>query len=160
MVVFQTNYGDIKIEVDEANAPVTAANFLDYVQNGFYDDVIFHRIIPGFVIQGGGFDDHMNQKPTNEPIKNESDNGLDNRRGTLSMARTQDPHSATSQFFINLADNEPLNHTGTNPGYAVFGQVVEGMPVVDAIARTPTGRHGPHQDVPRETIKIESAHIA
>lgn len=160
MVIFKTNLGEIHIQVDEDNAPVTAENFLAYVRDGFYEGVIFHRVIPGFVIQGGGFDDGMNQKATREPIKNESDNGLDNERGTLSMARTQDPHSATSQFFINLSDNAPLDSRGRQPGYAVFGRVVEGMDVVDSIAKAPTGSHGFHQDVPQETIKIESAEIA
>lgn len=159
MVIFKTNFGDIHIKVDEDKAPVTAANFLDYVSSGFYDGTIFHRIIPGFVIQGGGFDDNMNQKSTKQPIRNESDNGLENTRGALSMARTQDPHSATSQFFINLEDNAPLNHAGTRHGYAVFGHVVQGMDVVDAIARVPTGNYGMYQDVPQEDVKIESAYI-
>lgn len=161
MVIFKTNLGDIHIEVDEHNAPITAENFLSYVRDGFYDGVIFHRVIPGFVVQGGGFDDNLNQKSTNPPIANESNNGLDNERGTLSMARTQDPDSATAQFFINLEDNEQLNHMGTRPGYAVFARVVEGMDVVDAIAEVPTGAAGPfRQDVPQQTVKIESAEIA
>ncbi|WP_423823949.1 peptidylprolyl isomerase [Salinisphaera sp. SPP-AMP-43] len=161
MVIFKTNLGDIHIEVDEHNAPITAENFLSYVRDGFYDGVIFHRVIPGFVVQGGGFDESLNQKSTNPPIANESNNGLDNERGTLSMARTQDPDSATAQFFINLEDNEQLNHMGTRPGYAVFARVVEGMDVVDAIAEVPTGAAGPfRQDVPQQTVKIESAEIA
>lgn len=160
MVIFKTNLGDIHIEVDEANAPLTADNFLGYVREGFYDGVIFHRVIPGFVVQGGGFDESFQQKTTGAPIRNESANGLDNERGTLSMARTQDPHSATSQFFINLEDNEALNDMGTRPGYAVFGRVVEGMNVVDAIAEVPTGAAGPFgQDAPQETIRIESAEV-
>ncbi|MGB7756314.1 MAG: peptidylprolyl isomerase [Salinisphaera sp.] len=160
MVIFKTNLGDIHIDVDEENAPISAENFLAYAREGFYDGVIFHRVIPGFVVQGGGFDENFNQKSTREPIRNESANGLDNERGTLSMARTQDPHSATSQFFINLEDNEQLNDMGTRPGYAVFGRVVEGMEVVDAIAKVPTGAAGPfHQDVPQDTVKIESAEV-
>ncbi|KEZ78884.1 peptidylprolyl isomerase [Salinisphaera hydrothermalis] len=160
MVIFKTNLGDIHIEVDADNAPISAENFLAYVRDGFYDGVIFHRVIPGFVVQGGGFDENFNQKTTRAPIKNESANGLDNERGTLSMARTQDPHSATSQFFINLEDNEQLNDMGTRPGYAVFGRVVEGMEVVDAIAKVPTGAAGPfRQDAPQETVRIESAEV-
>jgi cyclophilin family peptidyl-prolyl cis-trans isomerase len=160
MVIFKTNQGEIHIEVDAGNAPVTAENFLSYVRDGFYDGVIFHRVIPGFVVQGGGFDENMNQKTTREPIQNESGNGLDNERGTLSMARTQDPHSATSQFFINLADNAALNNKGSRHGYAVFGRVVAGMEVVDRIAAVPTGSSGMHQDVPQETVRIETAEIA
>lgn len=160
MVIFKTNLGDIHIEVDEHNAPITADNFLGYVRDGFYDGVIFHRVIPGFVVQGGGFDDSFNQKATRAPITNESANGLDNERATLSMARTQDPHSATSQFFINLDDNEALDDRGTRPGYAVFGHVVKGMDVVDAIADVPTGSAGPFgQDAPLDTVRIESAEL-
>lgn len=160
MVVFQTNLGDIHIEVDETNAPVTAENFLQYVREGFYDGVIFHRVIPGFVIQGGGFDDAFNQKQTRAPITNESHNGVENARGTLSMARTNDPDSATTQFFVNLNDNAPLNAIGSRPGYAVFGRVVEGMDVVDAIAQVPTGAAGPfRQDAPQDTVTIESSRI-
>lgn len=160
MVVFQTNLGDIHIEVDESNAPVTAANFLQYVRECFYDGVIFHRVIPGFVIQGGGFDDAFNQKQTRAPIANESHNGLENARGTLSMARTNDPESATSQFFVNLNDNAPLNAAPGRPGYAVFARVVEGMDVVDAIAQVPTGAAGPfRQDAPQDTVTIESTRI-
>jgi len=160
MVVFKTNLGDIHIEVDEANAPVTAENFLQYVRDGFYDGVIFHRVIPGFVIQGGGFDETFEQKKTRAPIKNESDNGIDNDRATLSMARTNDPESATAQFFINLNDNAPLNSASGRPGYAVFGKVVEGMDVVDAIAQVPTGAAGPfRQDAPQDTVTIESARV-
>ncbi|WP_348760918.1 peptidylprolyl isomerase [uncultured Salinisphaera sp.] len=160
MVIFHTSLGDIHIEVDEANAPITAENFLSYVREGFYDGVIFHRVIDGFVVQGGGFDAAFNQKPTRAPIKNESANGLENRRGALSMARTQDPNSATAQFFINLADNEQLDAMGARPGYAVFAHVSQGMDVVDAIAAQPTGAAGPfRQDVPQETVVIESAEI-
>lgn len=160
MVIFKTNFGDIHIEVDTHNAPITAENFLGYVRDGFYDGVIFHRVIPGFVVQGGGFDENLDQKATRAPITNESANGLDNERGTLSMARTQDPHSATSQFFINLDDNEQLDHTGSRPGYAVFARVVEGMDVVDEIAKIPTGAAGPfRQDAPQDTVRIESAKV-
>ena len=160
MVIFHTNLGAIYIEVDETNAPITAENFLAYVRDGFYDGVIFHRVIAGFVVQGGGFDGDFNQKQTRAPIKNESSNGLENRRGALSMARTQDPNSATAQFFINLADNEQLDGMGARPGYAVFAHVSQGMEVVDAIAAKPTGAAGPfRQDVPQDTVVIESAEV-
>lgn len=160
MVVFHTNHGDIRIELYQAQAPETVANFLAYVRSGFYDGTVFHRVIPGFVIQGGGFNTELARKKTREPIVNESDNGLDNERGTLSMARTNDPDSATSQFFINLDDNPPLNARGGRPGYAVFGRVVAGMEAVDAIADIPTGAAGPfRQDVPRQTAEIESAEV-
>lgn len=153
MVVFETNKGDITLELFPEEAPVTVENFLQYVDDGFYDGTIFHRVIPGFVIQGGGFDSDMNQKSTRDPITNEADNGLQNKRGYLSMARTQQVNSATSQFFINLDDNAFLDHGVRDFGYAVFARVVEGMDAVDRIAETPTGR----QDVPQETIKVESA---
>jgi cyclophilin family peptidyl-prolyl cis-trans isomerase len=160
MVVFKTNLGDIHIETDQEKAPVTTENFLQYVRDGFYDGVIFHRVIPGFVIQGGGFDETFNQKKTRSPITNESDNGIDNERGTLSMARTNDPESATAQFFVNLRDNDALNSAHGRPGYAVFAKVVEGMDVVDAIAEVPTGAAGPfREDAPQDTVIIESAHI-
>ena len=139
MVVMHTNLGDITIEVFEDDAPKSAANFLQYVRDGFYDGTIFHRVIPGFVIQGGGFTEDYQQKKTRDPIVNEADNGLKNDRGTLSMARTSDPNSATSQFFVNLTDNAPLNPSRGNAGYAVFGKVTDGMDVVDKIAATPTG---------------------
>jgi peptidyl-prolyl cis-trans isomerase B (cyclophilin B) len=158
-VVIQTNKGDITVELDGDKAPDTVKNFLTYVDEGFYDGTIFHRVIEGFMIQGGGFDKDMKQKPTHAPIENEADNGLKNERGTIAMARTSDPHSATAQFFINLKDNDFLNHTSNDPsgwGYAVFGRVTEGMDVVDAIAAAPTGRGGPFpKDVPQETVQIE-----
>lgn len=157
MVTMKTNHGTVQIELYKQEAPLTTQNFLDYVQAGFYDGLIFHRVIPDFMIQGGGFEVGMKQKSNNQPIQNEADNGLKNTRGTLSMARTGDPHSATSQFFINLKDNEFLDHTGKTPkgwGYAVFGKVVSGMDVIDKIAAVDTGSHGPHQDVPRDDVVI------
>lgn len=157
MVVFSTNYGDIKIELYPEQAPITVENFLSYVDDGFFDGTIFHRVIPGFVLQGGGFTPEMEQKKTKEPIKNEADNGLKNERGTLSMARTQVVDSATSQFFINLKDNAFLDHGGRDFGYAVFGKVVEGMDVVDEIAKVRTGNRGGHQDVPVEPVQVETA---
>ena len=156
--VLHTSAGDIVIELYPDQAPETVENFLQYVEDGFYAGTIFHRVVPGFVIQGGGFTPQMEQKRTREPVRNEASNGLANERGTLSMARTQDPHSATSQFFINLKDNTFLNPGGADPhGYAVFGRVVEGMEVVDRIAGMPTGRRGPFTDVPRDPPVIESA---
>ncbi|MEA2101703.1 MAG: peptidylprolyl isomerase [Thermodesulfobacteriota bacterium] len=157
MVIFSTTSGDIKMEVYSEQAPVTVENFLKYVDDGFYDGLIFHRVIPGFVVQGGGMDSSMAEKSTNAPIKNEADNGLKNLRGTLSMARTQAVNSATSQFFINLTDNTVLDHGTRDFGYAVFAKVVEGMDVVDEIARAKTGNRGMHQDVPMEDIEILSA---
>jgi len=157
MVVFETSHGTIKIELDADLAPVTAENFLKYVEEGLYAGTIFHRVIPGFMIQGGGFDPQMKEKATNPPITNEADNGLKNLRGTLSMARTQVKDSATSQFFINLQDNDFLDHGSRDFGYAVFAKVVEGMDVVDKIAGVATGNQGPHGDVPVEPITIESA---
>ena len=159
-VVLHTNHGDIQIELDSEKAPKTVANFLHYVDDGFFNGTIFHRVIPGFMIQGGGFTEKMQQKPTADNIQNEADNGLKNERGTLAMARTNDPHSATAQFFINLVDNDFLNFrspSGSGWGYAVFGKVTAGMDVVDAIAKVATGNHGMHQDVPKETVIIESA---
>lgn len=160
MIQLQTNKGNITIELDFENAPITAKNFQRYVEDGFYDGVIFHRVIPGFMIQGGGMLPGMQEKETREPIANEADNGLKNDRGTLAMARTQDPHSASAQFFINLQDNDFLNFTAKNVagwGYAVFGKVTDGMDVVDAIAKVSTGRFGYHSDVPTEDIVIEKA---
>jgi peptidyl-prolyl cis-trans isomerase A (cyclophilin A) len=157
MVVFSTNYGDFTIELYPDKAPITVKNFLSYVDSGFYDGTVFHRVIPGFVIQGGGFTEDMRQKPTEAPIKNEADNGLKNDRGTLSMARTSDVNSATSQFFINLKDNAFLDHGTRDFGYAVFAKVVDGMDVIDKIAQVPTGNRGMHQDVPREPVIVESA---
>ena len=160
MIKFSTNKGDISIELDFESAPNTAANFQQYVEEGFYDGKIFHRVIDGFMIQGGGFDPDMQESETRAPIENEADNGLKNTIGTLAMARTQDPHSASAQFFINVNDNDFLNHSGKNTqgwGYAVFGKVVEGMDVVDEIKKVATGSNGMHQDVPSEAIVIESA---
>ena len=157
-----TTLGAIVIQLDNAKAPVSAANFADYVKQGFYNGTIFHRVIPGFMAQGGGFDSSFEQKTTQAPIKNEADNGLKNKRGTLAMARTNDPNSATAQFFINLKDNGFLDHTSPTPsgwGYAVFGEVIEGMEVVDAMAKQPTGNRGGHQDVPKTDIVIEKAEI-
>lgn len=157
MVVFETTHGTMKIELYPEQAPVTVENFLKYVEDGFYNGCIFHRVIPGFVIQGGGFNRDMAQKKTNAPIKNEADNGLKNTRGTLSMARTSVKDSATSQFFVNLRDNAVLDHGARDFGYAVFAKVVEGMDVVDKIAGVATGNHGPHGDVPKDPVIIESA---
>lgn len=157
MVLLKTNHGDITIELFEDAAPITTQNFLQYVNDGFFDGTIFHRVIPGFMIQGGGMTEDMSEKETREPIQNEADNGLSNERGTLAMARTQIVHSATAQFFINLKDNTFLDHGSRDFGYAVFGKVVDGMDVVDEIAAVPTGDSGRHQDVPREPVVIESA---
>ena len=157
MIVFSTSMGEIKIEMHASKAPVSVKNFYDYVEAGFYDDTIFHRVIPGFMIQGGGFDIHMNQKQTKAPIVNEAENGLKNERGTLSMARTQDANSATSQFFLNVSDNAFLDHGDRDFGYAVFATVVEGMDVVDEIVGVETGSVGMHQDVPIHPVFIKSA---
>jgi cyclophilin family peptidyl-prolyl cis-trans isomerase len=159
MVKLETTKGAIVIEVNETAAPVTAANFLQYIKDGFYDGTIFHRVIPNFMIQGGGFTPDMKQKTTRPPIVNEGKNGLKNKRGTLAMARTNDPNSATGQFFINLVDNANLDYSARNPGYAVFGQVVEGMDVVDAIAKVKRGIKDSFQDVPEEPIIIKSAKV-
>ena len=162
MIRFTTNMGVIDIELDHERAPLTSANFETYVKEGFYDGVIFHRVIPGFMIQGGGFLPGMHQKETHAPIQNEAANGLKNDRYTIAMARTMDPHSATTQFFINVVDNDFLNHTSPTPqgwGYAVFGKVVAGTDVVDAIAKVKTGTRGFHGDVPREDVVIEKAEI-
>jgi len=162
VVRMQTNKGLIVIELNADQAPISTENFLSYAREGFYSQTIFHRVIPNFMIQGGGFTTEMAQKKTKEQIKNEADNGLKNVRGAIAMARTQVVDSATCQFFINLVDNNFLDHQGKNPnqyGYCVFGQVTEGMDVVDAIAKVPTGTHMFHQDVPKETIIIESVSI-
>jgi len=156
-VEFATSKGTFTIELFDSEAPVTAANFKQYVTDGFFDGTIFHRVIPGFMIQGGGFTAEMQQKRTRAAIRNEADNGLKNARGTLSMARTNDPHSATSQFFVNLTDNAFLDQGPGNPGYAVFGRVVDGMDVIDAIAAVKTGRQGMHEDVPVEAVIVQSA---
>ncbi|MFG2181625.1 peptidylprolyl isomerase [Streptomyces abikoensis] len=155
-----TNHGDIVLELDEEKAPKTVENFLAYVDAGHYDGTIFHRVIPGFMVQGGGFVPGMDQKPTNAPIDNEADNGLKNMAYTVAMARTNDPHSATAQFFINVNDNDFLNFTSKSPngwGYAVFGQVVEGQEVVDKIKAVKTGTRGFHQDVPKDDVVITAA---
>jgi cyclophilin family peptidyl-prolyl cis-trans isomerase len=157
MIRFETSLGDFTIELFDQEAPLSAQNFLDYADAGHFDGTVFHRVIPGFVIQGGGMTADMKQKPTRNPIKNEADNGLKNRRGTLSMARTNDPHSATSQFFVNLVDNAFLDPGRGGAGYAVFGHVTEGMAVVDAIAKVKTGRKGMHDDVPLEPVVVQSA---
>jgi cyclophilin family peptidyl-prolyl cis-trans isomerase len=157
-VLIETSKGNITVEVFPGQAPQSAANFLAYVKKGFYDGLVFHRVIPGFMIQGGGMAPDMTEKPNGAPIRNEADNGLKNLRGTLAMARTGDPHSATSQFFINVADNYALNHRGKSVegwGYAVFGQVVDGMKVVDAIVAVPRGNRGPHGDVPVEPVVMQ-----
>ena len=156
-VLLNTSLGEIEVELNADKAPVSVKNFLDYVDSGFYDGTIFHRVIPGFMVQGGGFTADMQQKNTRAPIVNEADNGLHNVRGTLAMARTQDKDSATSQFFINHRDNAFLDHGSRDFGYAVFGKVVRGMDVVDQIAQVPTGNQGMFQNVPREPVKIISA---
>lgn len=161
-VKLQTNQGDIVIELNAEKAPKTTDNFLKYVRDGFYDGTVFHRVINNFMIQGGGFEAGMKQKKTNDPVENEANNGLKNDRYTVAMARTSDPHSATAQFFINVADNDFLNHTAptTNGwGYAVFGKVVEGTDVVDKIKGVKTGSRGFHQDVPAEDVIIEKATV-
>ena len=162
MITLKTSKGDIKVELYADKAPETVENFLRYAKEGFYDGTIFHRVIDGFMIQGGGMEPGMREKPTHEPVKNEADNGLKNERGTLAMARTPDPHSATSQFFINVSDNEFLNFrapTLDGWGYCVFGRVVDGMDVVDAIKGSPTTSQGFHQDVPREDLVIEKVEV-
>ncbi|MCW3479291.1 peptidylprolyl isomerase [Neisseriaceae bacterium JH1-16] len=162
MIKLTTNLGDIVIELDHEKAPKTAANFEEYVKSGHYDGTIFHRVIAGFMIQGGGFTADMEQKPTLDPIENEAGNGLKNEPYTLAMARTMQPHSATAQFFINVADNGFLNFKSADAngyGYCVFGKVTEGKEVVDAIKGVKTGRSGMHQDVPKEAVIIEKAEI-
>ncbi|EXF44453.1 peptidyl-prolyl cis-trans isomerase A [Pseudomonas sp. BAY1663] len=156
-VLLTTSLGEIEIELEAEKAPISVENFLGYVDSGFYDDTVFHRVIPGFMIQGGGFGEGLNQKPTKAPIKNEADNGLHNVRGTLAMARTQNVNSATSQFFINHRDNDFLDHGARDFGYAVFGKVVRGMEVVDQIAQVPTGNRSMMQNVPLTPVKIISA---
>ncbi len=162
MVKLHTNHGVITLELDADKAPATVANFLQYVQDGFFSNTVFHRVIDGFMIQGGGFEPGMKQKPTREKVKNEANNGLKNDEYTVAMARTQDPHSATAQFFINIADNNFLNHTAPTPqgwGYCVFGKVVDGTDVVDKIKKVKTGSRGMHQDVPAEDVVIEKAEV-
>lgn len=162
VVLVSTNKGDIRIELDSEKAPVTTQNFIDYVSAGHYDGLVFHRVIPGFMIQGGGMDQQMGEKKTKSPIKNEAANGLKNQSGSIAMARTNVVDSATSQFFINLKDNDFLNHRSSSPaefGYAVFGRVIEGMDVVHAIEKVKTARRGHHDDVPVEAVVINSAKV-
>ncbi len=154
MITIKTSHGDIGVELFDDKAPISAENFLQYARDGHYDGTIFHRVIPNFMVQGGGMDESMNSKPTREPIKNEADNGESNLRGTLAMARTSVVDSATSQFFINLRDNDFLNHGSRDFGYAVFGRVASGMDIVDKIAAVETGNRAGHQDVPVETVTI------
>jgi peptidyl-prolyl cis-trans isomerase A (cyclophilin A) len=156
MIRFETTLGNFTIELFEKDAPISSANFLKYVDDGFFDGTIFHRIVPGFVIQGGGFTEDMSQKKTREPIKNEAKNGRKNERGTLSMARTNDVNSATSQFFVNLKDNDFLDNSPGNFGYAVFGRVTEGLDVIDKIAAVKTGRSRGFEDVPLEAVTMQS----
>jgi len=162
MVIIRTTFGDIKLELDADKAPVTVANFLEYARAGFYDGTIFHRVINNFMIQGGGFDTNMTQKAVGKPIENEADNGLKNDFGTIAMARTMEPHSATAQFFINVKDYDFLNHSGKNMqgwGYAVFGRMIEGEDVLEKIRNVPTGSRGGHQDVPTDPVIIETVEI-
>ena len=154
MITIKTNHGDIKAKLFDDKAPITCENFRKYIEDGFFAGTIFHRVIPNFMVQGGGMEADMSQKMTRDPIKNEADNGESNRRGTLAMARTMDVNSATAQFFINLRDNDFLDHGTRDFGYAVFGEVVDGMDVVDAIAAVATGNTGGHQDVPVEAVTI------
>ncbi|MBT80733.1 MAG: peptidylprolyl isomerase [Alteromonadaceae bacterium] len=163
MVTLKTNYGDITLELFADKAPATVENFLNYVKEGFYDNTIFHRVIDGFMIQGGGFTPDMDQKSTNAPIANEANNGVANEKGTIAMARTNDPHSATAQFFINVNNNDFLNFSSESVngwGYCAFGKVSEGMDVVEKIKAVKTGTSGFHQDVPAEPVVIEKADIA
>ncbi|WP_053980308.1 peptidylprolyl isomerase [Marinagarivorans algicola] len=163
MITLHTNYGDIELELDFDKAPKSAANFKQYAEDGFYNGTIFHRIINNFMIQGGGFTEDMQQKTTRATIENEADNGLKNNKGTIAMARTMDPHSATAQFFINVADNDFLNHSGKNSqgwGYAVFGKVTKGMDIVEKLKTVKTGSAGGHQDVPVEAVVIERVTVA
>ncbi|CDH06866.1 peptidyl-prolyl cis-trans isomerase B (rotamase B) [Xenorhabdus bovienii str. oregonense] len=163
MVTFHTNFGDVVINTFTDKAPVTVENFLNYCREGFYDNTIFHRVINGFMIQGGGFEPGMKQKTVKASIQNEANNGLKNTRGTLAMARTNDPHSATAQFFINVVDNDFLNFRSERPdgwGYCVFAEVVEGMDVVDKIKGVSTGRSGMHQDVPNEDVIVERVTVS
>jgi len=162
MVIIRTTFGDIKLELDAEKAPLTVANFLEYARAGFYDGTIFHRVINNFMIQGGGFDTNMAQKPVRKPIQNEADNGLKNDFGTIAMARTTDPHSATAQFFINVKDNDFLNHSGKNMqgwGYAVFGRIVDGEDVLEKIRNVKTASSKGHQDVPVDAVIIETVEV-
>ena len=160
MIILHTNYGDITLELDAENAPATVKNFLQYVHDGHYDNTVFHRVIDGFMIQGGGMEPGLKQKPTRAPVANEAVNGLKNKRYTVAMARTNDPHSATSQFFINVGDNDFLDHTSPSAqgwGYCVFGKVVAGQDVVDKIKGVATGNSGFHQNVPKDDVVIVRA---
>ena len=162
MIIMRTTFGDISLELDSERAPNTVANFIAYANDGFYNGTIFHRVINDFMVQGGGFEVGMNEKTSGTPIENEADNGLKNDYGTIAMARTMDPHSATAQFFINIKDNDFLNHTAPNSqgwGYAVFGKVVDGMDVLDKIKAVTTGSAAGHQDVPLDDIIIESVEV-
>ena len=162
VVTMSTNMGDIRIELNSDKAPITTKNFLAYVNDGHFDGLIFHRVIPGFMIQGGGFDSKMSQRPTKSPIKNEAYNGLKNVKGSIAMARTDVVDSATAQFFINVKDNDFLDHKNTSPGgygYAVFGEVIEGMDIVHTIEKVKTGNRGMHQDVPVEVVVINSVKV-
>ncbi len=162
MIIMHTSFGDITLELDEKKAPKTVANFLAYASEGFFNDTIFHRVIENFMIQGGGMDENMQQKPTKEPVENEADNGLKNVTGTIAMARTMDPHSATAQFFINVKDNDFLNFKAKNSqgwGYTVFGKVTDGMTVVNKIKGVATATRSGHQDVPVEAVIIQSVEI-
>jgi peptidyl-prolyl cis-trans isomerase B (cyclophilin B) len=161
--IIETTFGTITVSLDEEKSPLTVANFVEYAQSGHYDATVFHRVIDGFMIQGGGFTKNMNQKPTRDPIRNEAMNGLKNKRGTIAMARTMVVDSATSQFFINLVDNDFLDFSVPTPegfGYAVFGEVSDGMEVVDKIAKVKTGNYGPYQNVPEEPVVIHKVTIA
>lgn len=159
VVVLKTSLGEIDIQLDPKKAPISSANFLAYVKSKFYDGTIFHRIIPGFVVQGGGFTPDMTEKPTQPPIKNEATNGLKNLRGTISMARTNDPDSATSQFFLNLTDNGALDPGMNGPGYAVFGKITKGLDVIDKMAQVPTSTVGPFENVPSKPVTLISARV-
>lgn len=161
-LILTTNHGSITLALDTKGAPLTVANFLEYARSGFYNGTIFHRVIPGFMIQGGGMEPGLKQKPTKSAVKNEAGNGLRNRRGSIAMARTSDPHSATAQFFINLKDNDFLDYKSPDArgwGYCVFGEVVAGMDVVDAIAKVRTGSQGSHQDVPQQDVILEKVEV-
>ncbi|WP_409321758.1 peptidylprolyl isomerase [Pseudomonas monteilii] len=161
-VKLSTNHGDIVLQLDAEKAPQTTENFVQYVKDGHYNGTVFHRVIKGFMIQGGGFDTYMSQKKTRATIQNEADNGLKNKKYSIAMARTMEPHSASAQFFINSSDNDFLNHSGKNVqgwGYAVFGEVIEGREIVDAIEKVATGSKAGHQDVPKDDVIIEKAEI-
>lgn len=163
MVIIRTTFGELKLELDAEKAPQTVANFIAYAKDGFYNGTIFHRVIDNFMVQGGGFDTEMIQKPTGDPIENEADNGLKNDFGTIAMARTMEPHSATAQFFINVKDNDFLNHSGKNMqgwGYTVFGKITEGSEVLDKIRAVSTTSRAGHQDVPVDPVIIESVEVS